>query len=373
MKAAVCYQFGQPLVVEEIDLDPPGPGEVKVRVAAVAVCHSDVHLIRGDWEGWSSAVPVVAGHEAAGVVAEVGPGALHVRPGDRVVVSLLRWCGRCFFCAAGMPFLCEGQFALASENRLHDRDGRPINQGISTGAFAEAVVVDQSQVVVLSPDVPLDRACLLACGVITGAGAVFNTAQVQPGSSAVVIGTGGVGLNTVQGARLAGAHPVIAVDILDHKLAAARDFGATHSLNSRQDDVRAGVRSLTGGRGADHVFITVGSPEAVSQGLRLARRGGTIVLVGMPNSRAQAPLAIADFVWRGQKMLGSNVGSTRPNIDIPRLADLYCHGRLKLDELITARYPLEQINLAIESMERGEALRNVIVLAPDLLPGRPAQ
>ncbi len=372
MKAAVCYAFGQPLVVEEIDLDPPGPGEVKVRVAAVAVCHSDVHLIRGEWEGWSAPVPVVAGHEAAGVVLEAGSGVEHVRPGDRVVVSLLRWCGRCFFCAAGMPYLCEGKFALASETRLHSRAGEALNQGISTGAFAEAVVVDQSQVVAIPPSVPLDRACLLACGVITGVGAVFNTAQLPPGSSAVVIGAGGVGLNTVQGARLAGAHPVMAVDILDHKLGAAREFGATHGLNAAREDVRATVRALTGGRGADYVFVTVGSPEAVAQGLRLARRGGTVVLVGMPNSRATAPLAIADFVWRGQRVLGSNVGSTRPSIDIPRLAELYCQGRLRLDELITARYPLEQINAAIEAMERGEALRNVIVVAPELLAGEAA-
>jgi Zn-dependent alcohol dehydrogenase len=367
MLAAVCYELGKPLVVEDIDLDPPGPGEVKVRLAAVSICHSDLHLVRGDWEGWSSPAPVVAGHEAAGVVAEVGPGVSSVRPGDRVVVSFLRWCGRCYFCAAGAPYLCEGRFALATETRLHNRRGQPLNQGISTGAFAEAVVVDQSQVIPIAAEVALDRACLLACGVITGVGAVLNTAQLPAGSSAVVVGTGGVGLNTVQGARLAGAHPIIAVDVLDHKLQAARDFGATHTVNAAHDDARALVRSLTGGRGADFVFVAVGTASAVSQALPLARRGGAIVLVGMPSAGATAPLKIADFVWRGQRILGSNIGSTRPSLDVPRLADLYRQGRLKLDELITARYPLDQINAALESMERGEALRNVIVLAPDQL------
>jgi Zn-dependent alcohol dehydrogenase len=369
MLAAVCYEFGKPLVLEEIDLDPPGPGEVKVRLAAVGVCHSDLNLVRGKWEGWSAPAPLVAGHEGAGVVAEVGPGVVFVRPGDRVVVSLLRWCGRCFFCAAGSPHLCEGVFALASEKRMHNRRGEPLNQGISTGAFAEFAVVDQSQVIPVPDHLPLDRACLLACGVITGVGAVLNTAQVTAGSSVVVVGTGGVGVSTVQGARLAGAGPIIAVDVLDHKLDLAREFGATHTVNGRSEDVRRVVKGLTSGRGADFVFVTAASAAAAAQGLRLARRGGAIVLVGMPNAGDTAPVDVADFVWRGQRILGSNIGSTRPNIDVPRLAEHYRQGRLRLDELITARYPLTQINAALESMERGEALRNVLVLAPDLLNG----
>jgi Zn-dependent alcohol dehydrogenase len=310
---------------------------------------------------------VVAGHEGAGVVAEVGSGVAGLRPGDRVVVSFLRWCGRCYFCAAGSPHLCEAKFALASEKRLRNKRGEPLNQGISTGAFAEYAVVEQSQVIPIGEAMPLDRACLLACGVITGVGAVLNTAQVTAGSSVVVVGTGGVGLNTVQGARLAGAYPIIAVDVLAQKLAAALEFGATHFLNGRNPDVRQVVRSLTGGRGADYVFVAAASTAAAAQGLKLARRGGAIVLVGMPNSGESAPLDVADFVWRGQRVLGSNVGSTRPSIDVPKLAELYGQGRLKLDELITARYPLSEINAALESLERGEALRNVLVLAPDLL------
>ena len=367
MLAAVCYEFGKPLVVEEIDLDPPGPGEVRVRLAAVGVCHSDLNLVRGQWAGWAAPPPVVAGHEGAGVVAEVGPGVMGLKPGDRAVVSLLRWCGRCFFCAAGAPHLCEGKFALATEKRLHNRRGEPLNQGISTGAFAEYVVVDQSQVIPVGEGMPLDRACLLACGVITGVGAVLNTAQAPPGSSVVVIGTGGVGLNTVQGARLAGANPIIAIDVLDHKLRAARDFGASHTINGRVEDARKIVRGLTGGRGADFVFVAAASTAAAAQGLKLARRGGAIVLVGMPNSGESAPLDVADFVWRGQRVLGSNVGSTLPGIDVPKLAELYGQGRLRLDELITARYPLTEINAALDSLERGEALRNVLVLAPELL------
>jgi Zn-dependent alcohol dehydrogenase len=347
VQAAVCYEFGKPLIIEEIDIDPPQAGEVLVRLAATAICHSDVHLVRGDWGQWSSQPPLVAGHEAAGVVAEVGPGVSGVRPGDPVVVSLMRSCGRCFFCTTGQPYLCEGTFSLTRQSRLHNRQGVALRHGISTAAFAERVVVDQSQLVKIGADMPLDRACLLACGVITGLGAVTNTAQVTPGSSVVVIGTGGVGLNAVQGARLAGAHPIIAVDVLDTKLAAALEFGATHTLNAGQQDVAPAVRGFTSGRGADYVLVTVGSPAAVTQALGLARRGGTIVIVGMPSAGATAPLPIGDLAWGGQKVIGSNMGSTRLSVDVPRLVELYRAGRLKLDELITARYPLDEINTAI--------------------------
>jgi Zn-dependent alcohol dehydrogenase len=361
MKAAVCYEFGKPLVIEDLALDPPQAGEVKVQVAAVAICHSDVHLVRGEWANWSVNPPVVAGHEAAGVVLDVGPGVTRVAPGDRVVISLLRSCGRCFYCTLGEPFLCEGKFALAREKRIHNRNGEPINQGISTGAFAEAVVVDQSQVAPIPDEMPLDRACLLACGVITGFGAVINTVQVRPGNSVVVIGTGGVGLNTVQGARVSGAYPIIAVDVLDQKLEAARTFGATHTLNAKQVDVAAEVRQLTGGRGADYSFVTVGNPAALAQSLGLVRRNGTVVAVGMPGTGATVAIPMGDFVHNGQRIIGSKMGSTRLNVDVPRLVALYQSGQLKLDELITGRYPLEHINEAIESMERGEALRNVII------------
>ena len=361
MKAAVCYEFAQPLVIEDLEIDAPHAGEVQVKIAATAICHSDVHLIRGDWGAWGIQPPLVAGHEAAGVVTMVGEAVKRVQPGDPVLVTLQRSCGVCYFCSLGSPFMCEGKFALSTESRLRNRQGQALRHGVSTAAFAEFAVVHQSQVVKLPADMPLDRACLLACGVITGYGAVTNTAGVEPGSSVVVIGAGGVGLNSIQGAALSGANPVIAIDILDSKLEAARGFGATHTLNARQDDVTARVRALSDGRGADYVFVTIGSEQAVSQGFGLLRRLGTLVLVGMPREGACAPLPIGQFVYDGQRILGSNLGSTRLGVDIPRLVRLYQEGRLKLEELITARYPLEGINDAIESMERGEALRNVII------------
>jgi Zn-dependent alcohol dehydrogenase len=208
---------------------------------------------------------------------------------------------------------------------------------------------------------PLDRASLLACGVITGLGAVTNTAQVPPGSSVVVIGAGGVGLNSIQGAFLSGAQPIIAIDVVNNKLVAAKNFGATHTVNSNEDNPLKAVRSLTHGRGADYVFVTVGNATAMEQGLSLIRRAGTLVLVGMPAVGAKLQLEVVDFADNGQRMLGSKVGSTRLHVDIPKLVELYEQGRLKLDELITARYPLEDINEAIAAVKRGEALRNVIV------------
>jgi S-(hydroxymethyl)glutathione dehydrogenase/alcohol dehydrogenase len=358
MKAAVCYTFGQPLVVEEIEIDLPQREEVKVRLAATAICHSDVHLIRGEWGG---DVPVVAGHEAAGVVESVGDNVILAQPGDRVVVSLLRSCGRCFYCANGAAHMCEGTFALAHESRLRNQQGVPIHHGINTAAFAEYAIVHQSQLVRIPDELPLDRAALLACGVITGTGAVINTARVRPGQSVVVIGTGGVGLNAIQGAVLVGAHPIIAIDRLNPKLTSARAFGATHTVNAAEQELATIVRALTSDRGADFAFVTVGSPAAVAQALGIIRPGGTVVIVGIPEAGTTIPLLIDNTVFDEQRVIGSRMGSTQLSLDVPRLVELYQHGRLKLDELITARYPLEQINEAINAMETGEVLRNVIV------------
>ena len=358
MKAAVCYEFGKPLVIEKVEIDPPKMGEVKVKIGATAICHSDVLLVRGDWGGKT---PVVAGHEAAGIIAEVGPGVTNVQLGDRVVVSLLRSCGRCYFCSLGRPYDCEGKFPIDSENRLRNQAGAALIRGIKTASFAEYVAVDQSQVVKVPDDLPLDRACLLACGVITGLGAVVNTVQVPVGSSVVVIGAGGVGLNSVQGARLAGAAKIIAVDVLDHKLEAARIFGATHTINAKSQDAVAAVLALTAGRGADYAFVTVGRSTAIRQANQMIRRGGVEVIVGMP-TMADVKFSLDSYdMTYGRTVIGSNMGSTRLSIDVPRLVELYQQGRLKLDELITGRYPLEGINEAIASMERGEAIRNVIV------------
>lgn len=364
MKAAVCYQFGEPLRIEEVSIEAPKAGEVMVRVAAVAICHSDISSIHGDF---APHLPLVAGHEAAGVVTEVGPGVANLAPGQRVVVTLIRSCGHCFYCAQGEPYLCEGDFALKRESRLRDASGQSLHQGLDTGAFAEYVVVDQSQVAPIPDGMPLDRAALLGCGVITGVGAVFNTARLRPGSYVVVVGTGGVGLNTVHAAAIAGANVIVALDTVDSKLEAAKRFGATHTVNVEREKPRKIVQGLTHGRGADAVFLTVGSVSAVAQGLLLLRPGGALVMVGLPKWTAMAEFRLADVIWNGQRMLGSHMGSSRPQVEIPRLAEMYQAGRLKLDELITARYPLEQINEAIAAVERGEALRNVIALAPELM------
>ena len=295
------------------------------------------------------------------MVEEIGPGVTLVKPGDHVVMSLLRSCGRCFYCGRGDTHLCEGEFALLSETRLHSKAGEPITQAIRTAAFAEYAVVDQSQLVPIPKEIPLDSASLLACGVITGLGAVINTAKVGAGESVAVIGIGGVGLNALQGAALSGAQPIIALDLLDSKLQAARDFGATHTVNASQEDAVDVVKSLTGGRGVDYAFMTVGSPQAVAQAITLIRRGGTLVLVGIPDDKATHPLLLAQSVWQERRILSSSMGSTRLSVQVPQLVELYRHKRLKLDELVSQRYPLEEINEAIASMERGEALRNVIV------------
>jgi len=358
VKAAICYEFGMPLVVEEVEIDPPKTGEVKVKIAACAICHSDIHCVRGAWGGKT---PVVAGHEGAGTVSEVGHGVTRVRPGDPVVVSLLRSCGHCFYCTTGRPYNCEGKFALDSETRLHNGAGDSVIQGIYTGAFAEYAIVDQSQLVKIPESLPMDRACLLACGVITGLGAVTNTVQVETGASVVVVGAGGVGLNSVQGAVLSGAAKIIAVDVRDVKLEAARRFGATHVINVSNRDAVQTVLSLTDGRGADYAFVTVGISTAVTQASHMVHESGVVVVAGMPGNDDAAFSLNAHDMTCGRTIIGSKMGSSRIAVDVPRLVELYQQGRLKLDELITHRYPLEKINEAITSMEQGEAIRNVII------------
>ena len=358
MKAAVVREFGKPLVIEDVTLEAPEAGEVRVKVAACAICHSDIHYAEGAWGGTP---PLILGHEASGVVEETGPGVTSVAVGDPVIVSLIRHCGQCFHCARGEPTQCETKFPLDMAGRLRDRTGAAVGQGIRTGAFAEQTVVHESQCVVIPKDLGFEQASLLACGVITGLGAVTNTAKVPVGSSVVVVGTGGVGLNSIQGARLSGAHPIIAIDLADEKLVAAKTFGATHGLNPVREDVVAGVKTLTGGRGADTVLVTVGSTPAMLQGMELPRRGGTIVMVGMPATGAKLPLEVGDIADAAQTITGSKMGATRPMTDIPKLIELYRDGRLLLDELVTNRYPLDQINEAFESVKKGEALRNVIV------------
>lgn len=358
MRAAVCRAFGAPLAVEEVALAAPRAGEVEVRLAACAICHSDIAYADGAWGG---DLPAVYGHEAAGVVERIGPGVARVAPGDHVVVTLIRACGHCRCCAKNLPVACETRFPLDRETPLRAADGAPLVHGLRTGAFAERVVVEASQVVAVPKDMPLDRAALLACGVITGFGAVTNTAAVSAGSDVVVIGTGGVGLNAVQGAAHVGARSVIAVDLSDAKLAAARRFGATETVNPAERDPGAAVRESTAGRGADYVFVTVGAKAAFDQSYGLLAPAGAVVLVGMPASGVLSEFDPGTLAGAGQRILGSKMGSARIDEDIPRLVALYREGRLKLDELITGRYRLADINEAIASAKRGEALRNVIV------------
>lgn len=358
MQAAVCYEYGKPLVVEEVDLGAPEADEVRVRLVACAICHSDIHAVRGDWGG---DLPVVVGHEAAGVVESVGAAVNRVKAGDPVVVSLLRSCGACIACSTGSPHMCDYPYRLYTDSPLRNKQGQPLRHGIRTAAFAEATVVHQSQLVVTPPDLPLDRAALLACGVITGLGAVVNTAKVRAGQSVAVIGVGGVGINAVQGAHLSGAFPIIALDLLEEKLARAEEFGATHALHAGGSDVVEQVKALTRGRGVDYAFVTVGSPQAMAQALQLVGPQGTVVQVGIPPADAVLPLHLRDIPGTERRIMGSFMGSTRLNVDVPKLIDLYQAGRLKLDELITARYPLSQINEAIAATEAGRGYRHVIM------------
>ena len=357
MKAAICYEFGKPLVIEEVQIDPPQTGEVKIKLAATAICHSDVHLLQGEWGG---EVPVIAGHESSGTVEAIGAGVTTVKPGDRVVVSLLRACGRCFYCTIGEPYLCSGEFALSSQSRVRNGQGQFILQGLYTGSFAEYTIVDQSQCVKIPDNMPFDCAALLACGVITGLGAVTNTAQMAPRSSVVVIGAGGVGLNAIQGAAMAGAREIIAVDRVAAKLTAARNFGATHTINASDEDPVAAVLAHSHGFGVDYAFVTVGSAKALEQGFSMIRPGGTAVMVGIPRADDPAVLNIRPLT-KGRKLIGSRMGGSHLSVDVPRLVQLYLQGRLKLDELITQRYALDAINQALASTASGEALRNVIM------------
>jgi S-(hydroxymethyl)glutathione dehydrogenase / alcohol dehydrogenase len=358
MKAAVCREFGKPLSIEEIDINSPQTGELKVKLTACAICHSDIIFMDG---GWGGELPAVYGHEAAGVVVETGDGVNDLTPGDHVVVTLIRSCGHCRYCSQGKPVICDTTFHLDTEGPLKSPNGEPIKQGLRTGAFAEFVTVDASQVVVVPKSVPLDSASLLACGVITGLGAVINTAGVEAGSDVVIIGTGGVGLNSVQGAAIAGAKSITAVDISDEKLRKAKEFGATHAINGSTENVVDEVFNLTDGHGADYVFVTVGAKSAIEQAFRLLSRGGEAVIVGMPENGVMTEFDPGTFADYSQRVLGSKMGSARIAIDIPMLVDLYQQGRLKLDELITGRYALDDINEAITSVRKGEALRNVIV------------
>ncbi len=358
MKAAVCRAFGEPLVIEELALEGPQAGELVVDVRACAICHSDITYMDG---GWGGDLPALYGHEAAGVVSAVGPETPGVQVGDHVVVTLIRSCGQCFYCSRGDRVMCETSLPLSQRQPITDAAGAPVAQMMNVGSFAEQVLVHHSQIAVMDKDVDFAVASLLGCGVITGVGAAINTTSISPGESTVVIGTGGVGLNCIQGAALSGANPLIAVDVNDAKLEAARAFGATHVVNSSTQDVAAEVRALTSGRMAEHVLVSVGVGPAIEQGIGLMGKGGETIIVGMPPSGVTTTFDPSWIAADSQRIVGSKMGSAQVPVDIPQLVGLYRGGRLKLDELVTRRYPLEEINEAVAAVKRGEALRNVVV------------
>ena len=357
IRAAVCRAYGEPLTIEELELAAPGPGEVRVRVQAVAICHSDVSGVDGAWGG---ALPIVYGHEAAGVVVEVGPGS-SVAVGQPVVVTLIRACGECRRCARGEFVACTTTFPLDERSPLTTRDGETIAHGLRAAAFAEQVVVHESQVVSIDDTIDPKAASLLACGVITGVGAVVNTAAVEPGSTVVVIGCGGVGLNVVQGARLAGAEAIVAVDVQPAKLDLARRLGATHVAVADADDVATVVREVSEGLMADYVFVATGSPSALSGALALVGSMGALVVVGMPPDGVTGNYDPGWLAGLNQRILGSKMGTSVIARDVPALLARYRAGELELDSLISRTFTLDQINEAMDEVRAGSALRNVIV------------
>ena len=354
IKAAVCREFGAPLTVETLSLSPPSPRHVRVKLTACAICHSDIIYMDG---GWGGTPPIVFGHEGAGTVEAIGEGA-NIAVGSRVIVTLLRSCGDCTACARGVPSQCEGVFD--DTPRLHDADGKPVAIGLKTAAFAEQVVVHDSQIAVIPDDLPFEQACLLSCGVITGWGAVVNTACPSPGDSVAVVGCGGVGLNCLQAAASSGASPVAAIDIAESKLAIAKNFGATHGILA-DDDLPRRISEITDGRGFDYVLMAAGSARAVEQSAPLLAKTGALILVGMAPNGDLAKLNTTTIANNHQRILGSKMGGARLRADIPKLTALYQNGRLKLAELIGNCYSLQEINDAVTESRQGGALRNIIM------------
>lgn len=356
IKAAVCHAFGEPFVIEDIEIRAPIDGEVEVTLAACAICHSDISYAMGIWGG---SLPAVYGHEAAGTVTAAGPNAKGVVIGDKVVVTLIRSCGTCPSCASARPTNCEEPYD-GDHGPIKTANGGKLHQAMACGGFAEKVVVDASQVVILPDGISMEAASLLACGVITGIGAVVNAAKVRPGQDVVVIGAGGVGLNAIQGAKIAGARRIIAVDMEPSKLDVAREFGATDGVLASTDQPWRQAKALMG-RGADAVLVTVGVAAVYDQAPRYLAKGGNVVMVGMPASGAFSSYEAANFAASGQGMIGSKMGDVVIKRDIPWMVDLYAQGRLKLDELISGTWTLDQINEAIADTKTGAAKRNVIV------------
>ena len=354
IKAAVCNAFQTPLDIETINLRAPDAGEIEVKLKACAICHSDISYIDG---GWGGTLPAVYGHEAAGHITALGPHTTGLAVGDPVVVTLIRSCGSCPSCATGTPTACRTNPSEGSP--ITNQSGAPLEQAMYCGAFAEKVVVHHSQAVKIPTDMDLAAASLLACGVITGVGSVVNTAGLKAGQDVVVIGAGGVGLNAIQGARIAGARRIVAVDMSADKLEVAKSFGATDGILATEPKPWKGAKAAMG-RGADVVIVSVGVVPAYDQAPRYLDYGGKVIMVGMPHTGDTSTYEPANFAAAGQAMIGSKMGDAVIARDIPWMVDLYQQGRLQLDELISNRWPLERINEAIADTKTGSAKRNVI-------------
>jgi len=363
LNAAILWEQGAPLSVEEAELEAPRAGEVLVEVKAAGVCQSDLHPARGDWP---ARMPLALGHEGAGIVREVGEGVTRVRVGDRVVFCWAPPCGVCPPCLEDHPVLCDRLERTTYRNklpaggtRLRAR-GQDVAHFNGTACFADFAVVAQEGAIPVPADVPFEALATLGCAVITGVGAVLNAARVEAGARVLVVGAGGVGLNVVQGAVLAGCEKIIALDTRNNPLSLAHEFGATDVINASTEDVAGQVRELTNGRGADYVFDTVGVPETLAQALSFARKGGTVVLTGLSRTDAVASFPLFPFVMQEKRLIGSLYGSGQALRDIPRLVALYQEGKLKLLELATRTYKLDGINDALNALASGEGARGII-------------
>lgn len=358
MKAAVFREVNQPMEVEDIDISKPGPREVLIRTAAAGVCHSDLHFFNGTYPG---VTPMVLGHESAGVVEQVGSDVHYVKPGDHVITCLSVFCGHCEQCLTGHLSLCqepETRRAKEDEPRL-SQSGGPLGQFANLGSFAEHMLVHEHAVAKIRDDMPLDKAALIGCGVTTGVGAVIHTAKVEPGATVAVIGCGGVGLSCINGAAIAGASRVIAVDMVPGKLDLARKFGATDVVNASEGDPIEAVKELSGG-GVHYSFEAIGLKVTAEQAFGMLRNGGTATVIGMIPPGHMVSLHGPEFLFE-KKIQGSFMGSNRFRVDMPRYVELYLQGKLHLDDLVSSHIKLKDLNDAMAQLETGEIARNVIV------------
>ncbi len=361
-RAAVMYDYHSPLQVETVDLVDPADDQIVVKIAACGVCHTDLSVTQALLP---YPPPVVLGHEAAGVIEEVGKGVRHLKVGDHVVLSCVPNCGHCAYCRAGQTHLCDTGIKVAMEGADigFRKDGNDIARFCGLGGFAEHTVIQAGAAIPIPKDIPLDRACLVGCAVVTGVGAAINTAKIQPGQTVAVFGSGGIGLNVIQGAALAGAARIIAVDRLPKKLEWATKFGATDIIDASSKDVDAAeeIRALTGGLGVDVAFEAIGVPEVMLQAFLSVKRGGRAVVVGVAGFGVDVNIPACLLALEERSLVGSLYGGSEMSRDVPRFLELYQRGKLKLDELVSRRVPFDEINSAFQSMERGEVARSVVI------------